>query len=149
MRVCNFDSLIFEQTIGSHNSMQQSLEDMQRPIIYLILFLLLCIHVSLSFDDDVWYANEQDITCSLSRFLSFSFDYSFSFATNIWNCQKHQGYLLHHNIGINRYHHDIYSFRLFFLGIQYDMNLSTYQNPITLLYLQSDRYYNFGCVVSI
>ena len=93
--------------------MQQSLEDMQRPIIYLILFLLLCIHVSLSFDDDVWYANEQDITCSLSRFLSFSFDYSFSFATNIWNCQKHQGYLLQHNIGINRYHHDIHSFRLF------------------------------------
>ena len=95
--------------------MQQSLEDMQRPIIYLILFLLLCIHVSLSFDDDVWYANEQDITCSLSRFLSFSFDYSFSFTTNIWNCQKHQGYLLQHNIGINRYHHDIHSFRLFFL----------------------------------
>ena len=93
--------------------MQQSLEDMQRPIIYLILFLLLCIHVSLSFDDDVWYANEQDITCSLSRFLSFSFDYSFSFTTNIWNCQKHQGYLLQHNIGINRYHHDIHSFRLF------------------------------------
>ena len=93
--------------------MQQDLEDMQRPIIYLILFLLLCIHVSLSFDDDVWYANEQDITCSLSRFLSFSFDYSFSFATNIWNCQKHQGYLLQHNIGINRYHHDIHSFRLF------------------------------------
>ena len=95
--------------------MQQSLEDMQRPIIYLILFLLLCIHVSLSFDDDVWYANEQDITCSLSRFLSLSFDYSFSFTTNIWNCQKHQGYLLQHNIGINRYHHDIHSFRLFFL----------------------------------
>ena len=93
--------------------MQQDLEDMQRPIIYLILFLLLCIHVSLSFDDDVWYANEQDITCSLSRFLSFSFDYSFSFTTNIWNCQKHQGYLLQHNIGINRYHHDIHSFRLF------------------------------------
>ena len=93
--------------------MQQSLEDMQRPIIYLILFLLLCIHVSLSFDDDVWYANEQDITCSLSRFLSFSFDYSFSFTTNIWNCQKHQGYSLQHNIGINRYHHDIHSFRLF------------------------------------
>ena len=93
--------------------MQQSLEDMQRPIIYLILFLLLCIHVSLSFDDDVWYANEQDITCSLSRFHSFSFDYSFSFTTNIWNCQKHQGYLLQHNIGINRYHHDIHSFRLF------------------------------------
>ena len=93
--------------------MQQSLEDMQRPIIYLILFLLLCIHVSLSFDDDVWYANEQDITCSLSRFLSFSFDYSFSFTTNIWNCQKHPGYLLQHNIGINRYHHDIHSFRLF------------------------------------
>ena len=93
--------------------MQQSLEDMQRPIIYLILFLLLCIHVSLSFDDDVWYANEQDITCSLSRFLSFSFDYSFSFTTNIWNCQKHQGYLLQHNIGINRYHHDIHSFHLF------------------------------------
>ena len=93
--------------------MQQSLEDMQRPIIYLILFLLLCIHVSLSFDDDVWYANEQDITCSLSRFLPFSFDYSFSFTTNIWNCQKHQGYLLQHNIGINRYHHDIHSFRLF------------------------------------
>ena len=93
--------------------MQQSLEDMQRPIIYLILFLFLCIHVSLSFDDDVWYANEQDITCSLSRFLSFSFDYSFSFTTNIWNCQKHQGYLLQHNIGINRYHHDIHSFRLF------------------------------------
>ena len=95
--------------------MQQDLEDMQRPIIYLILFLLLCIHVSLSFDDDVWYANEQDITCSLSRFLSLSFDYSFSFTTNIWNCQKHQGYLLQHNIGINRYHHDIHSFRLFFL----------------------------------
>ena len=95
--------------------MQQNLEDMQRPIIYLILFLLLCIHVSLSFDDDVWYANEQDITCSLSRFLSFSFDYSFSFTTNMWNCQKHQGYLLQHNIGINRYHHDIHSFRLFFL----------------------------------
>ena len=93
--------------------MQQSLEDMQRPIIYLILFLLLCIHVSLSFDDDVWYANEQDITCSLSRFLSLSFDYSFSFTTNMWNCQKHQGYLLQHNIGINRYHHDIHSFRLF------------------------------------
>ena len=93
--------------------MQQDLEDMQRPIIYLILFLLLCIHVSLSFDDDVWYANEQDITCSLSRFLSFSFDYSFSFTTNIWNCQKHQGYLLQHNIGINRYHHAIHSFRLF------------------------------------
>lgn len=95
--------------------MQQSLEDMQRPIIYLILFLLLCIHVSLSFDDDVWYANEQDITCSLSRFLSFSFDYSFSFTTNIWNCQKHQGYLLQHNIGINRYHHDIYIVFVYFI----------------------------------
>ena len=100
--------------------MQQSLEDMQRPIIYLILFLLLCIHVSLSFDDDVWYANEQDITCSLSRFLSFSFDYSFSFATNIWNCQKHQGYLLQHNIGINRYDHDIHSFRLFSFFLEYN-----------------------------
>ena len=100
--------------------MQQSLEDMQRPIIYLILFLLLCIHVSLSFDDDVWYANEQDITCSLSRFLSLSFDYSFSFATNIWNCQKHQGYLLQHNIGINRYHHDIHSFRLFSFFLEYN-----------------------------